>query len=35
LACFGDNVQAAAGAEWAVKALKTRNVVVLYKRASS
>jgi branched-chain amino acid transport system substrate-binding protein len=35
LACFGDNVQAAAGAEWAVKALKTRNVVVLYKRNSS
>jgi branched-chain amino acid transport system substrate-binding protein len=35
LACFGDNVQAAAGAEWAAKALKTRNVVVLYKRNSS
>jgi branched-chain amino acid transport system substrate-binding protein len=35
LACFGDNVQAAAGAEWAVKARKTRNVVVLYKRNSS
>lgn len=35
LACFGDNVQAAAGAEWAVKVLKTRNVVVLYKRTSS
>jgi branched-chain amino acid transport system substrate-binding protein len=35
LACFGDNVQAAAGAEWAVKTLKARNVVVLYKRTSS
>jgi len=35
LACFGDNVQAAAGAEWAAKALKARNVVVLYKQASS
>jgi branched-chain amino acid transport system substrate-binding protein len=35
LACFGDNVQAAAGAEWAVKTLKARNVVVLYKETSS
>jgi branched-chain amino acid transport system substrate-binding protein len=35
LACFGDNVQAAAGAEWAVKALKARTAVVLYKRTSS
>jgi branched-chain amino acid transport system substrate-binding protein len=35
LACFGDNVQAAAGAEWAAKALKARTVVVLYKRTSS
>ncbi len=35
LACFGDNVQAAAGAEWAVKSLKARTVVVLYKRTSS
>jgi branched-chain amino acid transport system substrate-binding protein len=35
LACFGDNVQAAAGAEWAVKTLKARTAVVLYKRTSS
>jgi branched-chain amino acid transport system substrate-binding protein len=35
LACFGDNVQAAAGAEWAVKTLKARAAVVLYKRTSS
>lgn len=35
LACFGDNVQAAVGAEWAVKALKARTAVVLYKQASS
>jgi branched-chain amino acid transport system substrate-binding protein len=35
LACFGDNVQAAAGAEWAAKALKARSVVVLYKQTSS
>ena len=32
LACFGDNVQAAAGAEWAVKTLKARSAVVLYKQ---
>jgi branched-chain amino acid transport system substrate-binding protein len=31
LACFGDNVQAAAGAEWAYRALKARTVAVLYK----
>jgi len=35
LACFGDNVQAAAGAEWAVKTLKARLAVVLYKETSS
>jgi branched-chain amino acid transport system substrate-binding protein len=35
LACFGDNEQAAAGAEWAVKTLKSRSAVVLYKQASS
>ena len=35
LACFGDNVQAAAGAEWAVKTLKARTAVVLYKQSSS
>ncbi len=35
LACFGDNVQAAAGAEFAVKSLKARTAVVLYKQASS
>ncbi len=35
LACFGDNVQAAAGAEWAAKTLKARTVVVLYKQTSS
>ncbi len=35
LACFGDNEQAAAGAEWAVKTLKARSAVVLYKQASS
>ena len=35
LACFGDNVQAAAGAEWAVKSLKARAVVVLYKQTST
>jgi branched-chain amino acid transport system substrate-binding protein len=35
LACFGDNVQAAAGAEWAFDTLKARSVVVLYKQSSS
>ena len=35
LACFGDNVQAAAGAEWAVKTLKARTAVVLYKQTST
>jgi branched-chain amino acid transport system substrate-binding protein len=35
LACFGDNVQAAAGAEWAFDILKARTVVVLYKQSSS
>jgi branched-chain amino acid transport system substrate-binding protein len=35
LACFGDNVQAAAGAEFAVNRLKARSAVVLYKETSS
>jgi branched-chain amino acid transport system substrate-binding protein len=35
LACFGDNVQAAAGAEWAYDRLKARTVAVLYKESSS
>ena len=35
LACFGDNVQAAAGAEWAVTTLKAHTAVVLYKRTST
>lgn len=35
LACFGDNVQAAAGAEWAYDALNARTVAVLYKETSS
>jgi len=35
LACFGDNVQAAAGAEWAYDSLKARTVVVLYKDGNS
>ena len=35
LACFGDNVQAAAGAEWAYDTLNARTVAVLYKGASA
>ncbi len=35
LACFGDNEQAAAAAEFAVDRLKARSVVVLYKRTST
>jgi branched-chain amino acid transport system substrate-binding protein len=35
LACFGDNVQAAAGAEFAVKTLKAHTAVVLYKQTST
>jgi branched-chain amino acid transport system substrate-binding protein len=35
LACFGDNVQAAAGAEWAFDTLKARTVAVLYKESSA
>ena len=35
LACFGDNVQAAAGAEFAVKTLKARTAIVLYKESST
>jgi branched-chain amino acid transport system substrate-binding protein len=35
LACFGDNVQAAAGAEFAFKTLKARTSVVLYKETST
>jgi branched-chain amino acid transport system substrate-binding protein len=35
LACFGDNVQAAAGAEWAYKELKARTVSVLFDSSKS
>jgi branched-chain amino acid transport system substrate-binding protein len=35
LACFGDNVQAAAGAEWAVKTLEAGSAVVLHRQGSS
>jgi len=35
LACFGDNVQAAAGAEFAYDALKARKAAVLYRQGSS
>jgi branched-chain amino acid transport system substrate-binding protein len=35
LAAFGDNVQAAAGAEWAHEALGARSVAVLYSRDAS
>lgn len=35
LACFGDNVQAAAGAEWAYDSRKARTVAVLYNEATS
>ena len=35
LACFGDNVQAAAGAEWAYSVLKARTVVVLFRQDST
>jgi branched-chain amino acid transport system substrate-binding protein len=35
LACFGDNVQAAAAAEWAYETLKARTVAVLYKQEST
>ena len=35
LACFGDNVQAAAGAEWAHDVLKARTIAVLYKETAS
>jgi branched-chain amino acid transport system substrate-binding protein len=35
LACFGDNVQAAAGAEFAVNTLKGRTAIVLYKETST
>ena len=35
LACFGDNVQAAAGAEWAYDALKARTVAVLFKQGAT
>jgi branched-chain amino acid transport system substrate-binding protein len=35
LACFGDNVQAAAGADWAYDRLKARAVAVLYNETSS
>jgi branched-chain amino acid transport system substrate-binding protein len=35
LACFGDNVQAAAGAEWAYNRRNARTVAVLYKETAS
>jgi len=35
LACFGDNVQAAAGAEWAYDSRKARTVAVLYNEDTS
>jgi branched-chain amino acid transport system substrate-binding protein len=35
LACFGDNVQAAAGAEWAYVDLGARTVAVLHKQGNS
>ncbi|MEH6524997.1 MAG: ABC transporter substrate-binding protein [Sneathiella sp.] len=35
LACYGDNVQAAAAAEWAVNTLKASKVAVLYKQGMS
>jgi len=35
LACFGDNVQAAAGAEWAYDALATRTTQVLFDPSNS
>ncbi len=35
LACFGDNVQAAAGAEWAYNELDARKVAVLYDASES
>ena len=35
LACFGDNVQAAAGAEWAFSDLKARTAIVLYNQGST
>jgi len=35
LACFGDNVQAAVGAEWAYSKLGARDVMILYNRSST
>ena len=35
LACFGDNVQAAAGADWAFSELKARTAIVLYNESST
>lgn len=35
LACFGDNVQAAAGAEWAYKDMSARSVSILYNSEST
>ncbi|MFC3226895.1 ABC transporter substrate-binding protein [Marinibaculum pumilum] len=35
LACFGDNVQAAAGAEWAYRHLKARRVAIFYEPTES
>lgn len=35
LACFGDNVQAAAGAEWAYDTLKARTSIILFRQEST
>jgi branched-chain amino acid transport system substrate-binding protein len=35
LACYGDNVQAAAAAEWAIESLKVSKVAVLFKQGMS
>lgn len=35
LACFGDNVQAAAGAEWAYQYLSVRNAAILFNSSQS
>jgi branched-chain amino acid transport system substrate-binding protein len=35
LSCFGDNVQAAVGAEWAYTKLGARQVMILYNRSST
>jgi len=35
LACFGDNVQAAAGAEWAYRTLKAQDVAVIFNESTT